>query len=898
MVIKKTFFLCLLLLQGFAHSQTLLPYKNPLLPADVRAKDLIIRMTPEEKFWQCFMLSESWELPKERYSSGVFGFEGGATETTGNAQNKLISIENNGSAANLVQRINEAQHFFMEKTRLGIPIIPYAEALHGLIREGATVFPQSIGLSATFDTSLMHRISRAIAEETRKCGIRMVLSPVVNISNDPRWGRTEETYGEDPYLSSAMGIAFVSELEKAGIITCPKHFVANYGDGGRDSYPVHLDERMLDEVYLPPFKNCIQKGGSWSVMAAYNSLSGVPCTADNWLLNNKLKKEWNFEGIVVSDAGATGGSNCLHMTAKDYHESTVDAMNNGLDVIFQTNFDHYTLFMPPFLDGSIRNTAIDSAVYRVLKAKFQLGLFDEPYVGIKKSENAFGDPAHIALALEAARESIVLLKNENNTLPFSKTIKKIAVIGPDAVEARLGGYSGDGYKKVSILEGIQSLINRSQGREGGKPAEVVYAPGCGRQNKEYVVVPPEVFTTPENGKVMKGLKAEYFNNIDLSGTPVLSRTDKNIDFRWTLYSPDPAINYDWFSVRWTGKITAPATGKYRIGIQGNDGYRLYINDSLLIDNWQKTSNNTTMKEYFFVKGKDYPVRLEFHETSGSVWLRLVWDQGIKDNWEEEINKAMNTARQSDAIVVVAGIEEGEGLDRAFLNLPGKQEEMILKLASLNKPLVVVLSGGSAITMQHWLGQVPAVIDSWYPGEQGGNAVADVLFGEYNPAGRLPITFPMTEGQVPLYYYHKPTGRNDDYADITGEALFPFGYGLSYTQFQYSNLAIDRTRIKSDESVGVSFTIKNIGDCAGDEVVQLYIKDIYASVARPLKELKAFDRIHLAAGEHKKITMTITPEMLTMLDINLKPVVEAGDFRILIGASSKDIRLRGTLTVLP
>ena len=843
-------------------------------------------MTAEEKFWQLFMLAESWELPKERYEKGIFGFEGGESE--GKAQGQMISVSTAGSAVGLVKKINAAQEFLLKNTRLGIPMIPFGEALHGIVREGATSFPQSIGLAATFDIELMHRISSAIAEETKCCGIRMVLSPVVNIADDPRWGRTEETYGEDPWLSSAMGVAFVSEFEKAGIITNPKHFVANSGIGGRDSYPVHYTERLLEEIYLPPFKACIKQGGSQSVMAAYNSLDGTPCTANDWLLNKKLKKDWAFDGFVISDAGATGGSNCLHMTAKDYYESTVLAMNNGLDVIFQTDFDHYRLFQPAFLDGSIKQQAIDEAVSRVLRAKFRLGLFDNPYNDTAKAVHCFGSPEHLALAREAAQKSVVLLKNYDNALPLRPSDNSVAVIGTDAVEARLGGYSGPGYKKVSILEGIKSRFADS--------SLVIYSPGCGRSSQENITIPAGFLSTGENENSIPGLKGEYFNNIELEGSPILTRTDPSVDFRWTLYSPDPSINYDWFSVRWTGYLTFPETGDFYIGVEGNDGYRLFLNNTFIISQWVKGSYGSQLKKFHFEKGKSYPVKIEFFESSGSVRLKLVWKKEEDTKWQKTIANAVETAKKAKEIIVVAGIEEGEGLDRAFLNLPGHQEEMILKLAELKKKIVVVLIGGSAITMSKWINKVDGIIYCWYPGEQGGNAVADVLFGYANPAGRLPITFPMTEGQLPLTYNHKATGRNDDYSDISGEALFPFGYGLSYTSFEYSDLKISPSSIKAGDSAIVRIKVSNKGKLEGDEVIQLYIKDLFASVARPLKELKACRRIHLLPGESKELSFTITPEMLTILNLSLERAIEPGDFRILIGASSKDIRLRCTLSV--
>lgn len=859
-------------------------YRNAALPVEKRVADLLGRMTPEEKFWQLFMLTESWDQPKDRYSKGVFGFEGGDPAIDPDA--RIIRLTPGVSAPALAGRINAAQKFFREKTRLGIPIIPFAEALHGLCQGGATAFPQAIGLAATFDTSLIHRVSKAIAEETRACGIRMVLSPVVNITEDPRWGRTEETYGEDPWLVSAMGVAFVSEFEKQGIITCPKHLVANSGAGGRDSYPVEHNERMLEETFLPPFKACIREGASRSVMAAYNSLDGAPCTANRWLLTEKLKKEWNFKGFVISDASATGGSNCLHMTAHDYHESTVKAMNSGLDVIFQTDFEHYKLFQPPFLDGSVRSDAIDQAVSRVLTAKFQLGLFENPYIDTVSAMNGMGRPEHLELARESARKAIVLLKNQNRTLPVPDTVRSVTVIGTDATEVRLGGYSGSGYQKVSILEGIRTRY----------PHRVTYEPGCGRSSPELHVVAPELLWHESPEGPLRGLTGFYFDNPRLEGAPKVVRTDEGVDFRWTLYAPDPSLPYDWFSVRWTGYLQAPETGTFRIGLEGNDGFRLYLDDQLVIDNWVKGSYGTRVADFPFVKDRKYRIRIEFFETSGSVRLQLVWNYGIKPDWKESIDRAVEAARTCDYIVVVAGIEEGEGRDRAFLNLPGHQEDLILALAELGKPMAVVLTGGSAITLDRWLEKVPAVLHCWYPGEQGGHAVADILFGDFNPAGRIPLTFPIAEGQLPLNYRHKPTGRNDDYENLTGEALFPFGFGLSYTTFEYLDLEPAVAGIQRDDTLQITMKVRNTGNVAGEEVVQLYIKDLYASVVRPLKELKGCQRILLKPGESRTLTFAITPDMLKMPNANLDQVIEPGDFRILIGASSKDIRLRGTLTV--
>ncbi len=886
-------FTLLIFLYHVGICQSMLPYKNPKLPIEERVKDLIARMTPEEKFWQLFMIPGDLSDGKEKYKNGIFGFQVSAKGNK-DAAGQLLNYSSASNALQTAKLINSIQKYFVEETRLGIPIIPFDEALHGLVRDGATAFPASIALAATWDTSLMNKVATAIALETKSRGIRQILSPVVNIASDVRWGRVEETYGEDPFLSSAMGVAFVSPFEKMGVVTTPKHFIDNSGDGGRDSYPIDINERLLDEIYLPPFKACFEKGGSRSVMTSYNSLNGSPCTANNWLLNEKLKKELNFQGFVISDASAVGGANVLHYTAKDYPDASAKAINNGLDVIFQTAYEHYKLFIPPFLDGRIDSKTIDSAVARVLRVKFELGLFENPYVNEDEANKWNGNPAHKVLAKEAALKSMVLLKNnhmsgqDNPVLPLKKSIKSVAVIGTDAMEARLGGYSGPGNNKVNILNGIENKL--------GKSVNVIFAPGCGRSSPEWITVPGTNLYTNVNGKTQRGLQGEYFNNVQLTGEPVMTRIDHKIDFGWTLYSPDSKINYDFYSVKWTGKLKAPVAGNFKIGIEGNDGYRLYLNGKLIIDNWKSQTFTTKLVSYQFEKDKEYDIRIEFFESQGYARFKLVWNVGVPKDWQQKINEAVNAVKKAEVAVVVAGIHEGESQDRAYLNLPGHQEEMINQIAATGKPIVVVLIGGSAITMTNWIQNVPSILDAWYPGEEGGDAVADVLFGDYNPAGRLPITFPVFEGQLPLVYNHKPTGRTDDYADLNGQPLFPFGFGLSYSNFEYSNLQFEKKQFAKDDSTMVYCTIKNTSNRDGEEVVQLYIHPLLSSVAQPVKLLKGFQRIFLKAGEEKKIGFKITRELLKVLDINMKWTVEPGTFRVMIGASSKDIRLRDLIDV--
>ncbi|MGA9295128.1 MAG: glycoside hydrolase family 3 C-terminal domain-containing protein [Ignavibacteriaceae bacterium] len=865
------------------------PYKNPKLSIEKRVEDLLSRMTPEEKFWQLYMIPGDLSEEKDKFRNGIFGLQLNTRAKSNNTAEQMMDYGSSGSAESEAKEINEIQKYFVNETRLGIPVIPFDEALHGLIRPGATAFPQSIGLAAAFDTSLMHKVAHAIASEVRSRGIRQVLSPVINIARDVRWGRTEESYGEDPFLTSEMGVAFISEFEKLKVAATPKHFVANVGAGGRDSYPINFNKRLMDQIYFPAFKAAVQKADATSIMISYNSYDGTPCTANDWLLNQTLKKDWGFKGYVISDAGAIGGANDLHFTSHNYTESTKKAIDAGLDVILQTSYSQYPIFYDAFKKGLIKESVIDSAVRRVLTAKFKMGLFENPYVNADEAKKLNDSSEHRKLAEQAAEESIVLLKNENNILPLKKDLKKIAVIGTDAVEGRLGGYSRPPGNVVNILDGIKDKVKGI--------ADVEYTPGPGRENIEFIPVPPEYLSCVYNGIKEEGLIGKYFNNPEFDGEPALTRNDKVIDFRWTLFPPDQKIiERDWYSVMWEGKIIGPEDGKVNIGIEGNDGYKLFINDKLIINNWIQKSYGTATFPYEFQKGKDYNIKIQFYTTDGNVKVKLIWDAGVRNNWQQEINKAVDLAKQSDVAIIAAGIDEGEFRDRAILRLPGHQEELIKEVAETGTPTVVILVGGSAITMENWINKIPGILDVWYPGEMGGDAVANVLFGDYNPAGRLPVTFPVFEGQLPLYYNHEPTGRGDDYVNLTGQPLFPFGYGLSYTKFEYSGLTFDKKEITPNENIIASFKIKNTGKADGDEVAQLYIRDIYSSVATPVMELKGFKRIHLTAGETREVQFNITPDLLSMINKKLQRVVEPGDFKIMIGASSKDIRLMDKIKV--
>jgi beta-glucosidase len=839
-----------------------LAYKNPGLAVEVRVRDLLGRMTLEEKFWQLFMIPGGPTGRRDsasNYSHGIFGVQNrSATDARSDAELQ-----------------NRFQAYFVDSTRLGIPIIPFEEAVHGLMRRGATVYPAAIALAAAFDSGLVRDVASAVARDARTRGIRQVLSPVVNLATDVRWGRVEETYGEDPLLASVMARAFVGGFERHGVIATPKHFVANVGDGGRDSYPIDVSTRLLEELFYPPFRAAIVDAGARSVMTAYNSVDGLPASQSRALLAGTLKRDWRFRGFVISDQSAVGGAVVLHHTEANTAAAAQHALEAGLDVIFQSDYEQYAPYLAAFRSRAIASTVIDSAVARVLRAKFELGLFEHPYVDADSAGAWQGDAGTRALARDAARKSVVLLENRKNALPLAPTIASVAVIGSDAGEARLGGYTLDSARGISILDGLRARLGD----------RVRYARGPSRALGDHAAVPEQYFDS---------LSGEYFDNIALDGAPRVTRSDENIDFHWTFRPPARGLHVGWYSIRWMGRLRAPSGGVQRLGVEGNDGYRLYLDGKLLIDNWRKQSYRTTLVSVALAANSTHDVRLEFFESAGNARVRLVWDTTAANDAHVRIDSAVALARRSDVAIIVAGIEEGEFRDRSSLALPAQQEDLILGVAAAGKPVIVILVGGSAITMRRWIDQVDAVVMAWYPGGEGGNAIADVLLGDVNPAGRLPITFPIANGQLPLRYNHKPTGRGDDYVDLTGEPAFPFGYGLSYTHFTYSQLRIEPGAVGPAGRAHVTFRVRNTGARAGDEVPQLYVHPVVSPVAQPVMALKAFGRVHLGAGEERDVTFSIDVHDLRVLDDHQRWVLPAGVTSVMVGASSSDIRLRGEI----
>ena len=867
-----TLFLVLIALPSLGICQKAkLPYQNPAVDLEQRVEDLLSRMTVEEKVAQLQCTLRKIEWGKNLTVNGLGG---------------VGPILRSLSPREEAVKINEIQKLALEKTRLGIPVIIHDEALHGLVSNDATSFPQAIGLAATWDTDLMAKVATVIGKESRSRGVRQVLSPVINIARDVRWGRVEETYGEDPFLQSRMAVAFCKSIEGEGVLTTPKHFVANVGDGGRDSYPISLSERELREVYFPPFKAAFQEAKAWSVMASYNSIDGTPASSNKWLLTDVLRNEWGFMGFVVSDYGSVAGIKEKHFVASTPKEGAVKAVEAGLDMELP-DIDFYGApLLEAAKDGSVSMKALDAAVKNVLRAKFKLGLFEQPYAD-PQAAVALNDAAdHRLLAREAARKAIVLLRNENAALPLKKSIKSIAVIGPNADTVNLGGYSGFGMKTVSLLEGIKKAV--------GPSTKVIFERGCAVGFAALPPIPSE-FLIPEGAKLGEhGLKGEYFKNKELAGQPHIVRVDKQINFPWAMGSPDPTMPPDEFSVRWTGKLVPSTSGLYNLGFSSDDGVRLWLDGKLLIDSWFDRGASLDVVPVKLEANRQYNLRIDYYENSGWAYASLVWD--VNRTVVPLIQKAAETAKQCDVAVIAVGITEGEGYDRATLDLPGQQEDLIRAVAETGTPTVVVLIDGSAVTMKNWIENVAAVVDAWYPGEEGGNAIADVLFGDENPGGRLPVTFPQYVGQVPLYYNHKPTGRGDDYAGMSGKPQFPFGFGLSYSKFIFSNLKIEPATIDPAGTVRVSVDIQNTSARKGEEVVQLYLHDPVASVTRPVKELRGFKRIALDPNETKTVTFQLGKDDFGLLDAKLSFVVEPGTIEVMLGASSEDIRMKGTIEI--
>ncbi|RVT75286.1 glycoside hydrolase family 3 protein [Flavobacterium sufflavum] len=853
--------------QGFAQKKY--PYQDAKLGVEERVKDLLSRMSLEEKVRQMDMYKGEYFKEKEDFS-----------KTKSDAKIGKLGI---GAIHDIYPRsakmINDLQKEVIENNRWGVPALIMCEMLHGYLDEGSTAFPMNIGLGATWDTNLMGKIGQVIGTEARAHGVHFGLGPNLDLGREPRWGRVAETFGEDAYLNSEIGLAMIKGMQgddlksDRSIIAEPKHFaVHGIPQAGGNSSPILVGERSAREDHLPSFEKAFKKGGALGTMCAYSELDGIPCAENHWLLTDVLREEWGFKGIVVSDLGAIKYLQTTHYVTDSPKESIHQAVAAGVDMQFYdfTNDFWQQTIIDLVNEKKLTMANIDRAAGGVLRLKFLLGLFENPYTDKSLIKLRFHSKENQAVALEAGHKSIVLLKNQNNILPLSKDIKNIAVIGPNANESRLGGYSVKNKVGTTVLEGIQQVV--------GDKAKVLYEEGVPLIVKGQII-PSKYLFTPDGSK--NGLKGEYFNNRNVEGTPALTRIDSQVEFDWP-WNPGVGVNDDDFSIRWTGYIQSEKSFDGWLGLSSDDGIRMWIDDQLVIDNWTKGATSIVTTPKNIEAGKKYKVRIEMWEGGWGARAHLRWNLD-KINFQP----AIDIAKKADVAIVVLGesnelVEENR--DVATLDLHGMQQELIEAIHQTGTPVVCVLLNGRPLSV-NWINEnIPAIVEGWFPGEAGGKAVADVLFGNYNPGGRLPITFPKSVGQLPIYYNQKPSAIHR-YVSESENPLYTFGYGLSYTTFEYTNLALSTKEIKPDGELKVSVDVKNTGNYDGDEVVQLYINDVYSSVTTPRKTLKGFKRIFIKKGETKHVEFSLTSEELAIWNREMKKVVEPGDFEVMIGGNS-------------
>lgn len=854
-MIKKLFITSILTISLFTitPAQYKFPYQNPNLTIDERVDDLISRMTLEEKVSQMI------------YNAPAID-------------------------------------------RLEIPEYNWwNECLHGVARNGlATVFPQAIGLAAMWDTELMYRIGETISNEARakhnialsqgKRGIYQGLtfwSPNINIFRDPRWGRGMETYGEDPYLTAQLAIQFIRGLQGNDprylkLVATAKHFAVHSGpEPERHSFEVSVSEYDLRETYLPAFKMAVVDAKVEAIMCAYNSLYGNACCSNDPLLNNILRNEWGFKGHVVSDCWAISDIWQYHKQAKDAAEASAKAVKAGTDLNCGVSFQH---LIKAVNDGLITEEELSIPLRRLFEDRIKLGMFDPPeMVPYSRYNRAHLDTdENKKLALEAAYKSLVLLKNENNILPLKKEIKTIAVLGPNAndEEVLYGNYNGFPSDPVTPLEGLRRKYPEKN---------IIYEPGCSIADNIYTfsIVPSNCLFTNKD-KMQNGLIGEYFDNTDLLGESNFERIDENIQFNWGDNSPIKNSVSNQFSVRWSGYLVPEKSGVYALGASGLDGFQLTFEDSILV---KFHTTHGAHKVYKIIKlnaGQQYKIKLEFKGSNRYSFIQLLWAK-VDEDLE---NRAIEAARKSDVAILFMGLSprlEGEemevtvdgfkGGDRLNLDLPKSQENLLKKIHEIGKPVILVLLNGSALSI-NWADQnIPAILESWYGGQAAGTAIADALFGDYNPAGRLPITFYKSVDQIPPFIDYNMKERT--YRYFTKEPLYPFGYGLSYTSFQYSIPLVNPLSINDGECAILSVDIKNDGNVDGDEVVQLYVKGRGIENNSALKTLKGFQRVHIKSGEVKNIKFEINKEMLEEFHEGEGFSAEPGVYKILIGSSSRD-----------
>ncbi len=841
-----------------------LPYMDTALPVDQRVEDLIGRMTLQEKVDQ--MRDHAPAIP-----------------------------------------------------RLDVPKYDWwNEGLHGVAFAGvATNFPQVIGMAATWDANLVHHMGQTISTEARaKYNQAMregdhemffgltFWAPNINIFRDPRWGRGQETYGEDPFLTGRMGVAFVTGMQgddpnHLRVVSTPKHYAVHSGpEPSRHSVNVDVSPHDLEDTYLPAFRAAVTEANAQSVMCAYNAIDGVPACASTMLLRDHLRDAWHFSGYVVSDCAAVADVNTGHHYAPDMAHAAADAVKAGTDL--ECGFGNGQAF-PALVDAVHQNliteAELDTSLRRLFRARFQLGMFDPPssyaYGRIPFSE--VNSPEHRELSLQAARESMVLLKNADGILPLKPSIRNIAVVGPTAelVQSLQGNYNGPPQKPVFQLEGVEKRFSS---------ARVIYAQGSSLV--EGLAMPIEHTALHPASGHGEGLRGEYFASKDLTGKPVLTRTDRTVNFNWDKFAPVDGLKRNNYSVRWSGTFTPPAPGEYKLGVHVNycyacenaEGFRLYLDGKLFLDSGiKKTGERGAVidNSIHFSDSKPHAIRLEYFHGTGSAGIDLTWQAPAA----ALLDQAVAAARQSDVTVAFVGLSpslEGEempvkldgfsGGDRTSINLPAVQEEMLKAVAATGKPLIVVLQNGSALAVNWAQEHANAILEAWYPGEEGGTAIAKTLAGDNNPGGRLPLTFYASLDQVPPFTDYAMKGRT--YRYFSGTPLYPFGFGLSYTSFAYRDLKVPSSDVKAGDPVQVEAELKNTGSVAGDEVVELYLTQP-KGFETPIHLLAGFTRVHLAPGRSTHVAFTLDPRTLGQVDEKGVRVVLPGVYEVSLGDGQPD-----------
>ena len=842
------------------------PYLNPQLSTVQRVDDLVNRLTLEEKSLQM--------------------------------QNQAPAIE-----------------------RLGIPEYNWwTEGLHGVARAGlATVFPQAIGLAATWDENLMLEVASAIGDETRakhhafaakgKRNIYQGLtiwSPNINIFRDPRWGRGQETYGEDPFLTGKLAIPFIQGLQGDDerylkTVATVKHFAVHSGpEPERHSFDAKISTRELYQNYLPQFEMALKEGGAQSVMCAYNRFNGEPACASPLLLQKILRENWQFDGFVVSDCGAVED---IH---KHHKVTTTQTQSAAISVLAGTDLNCGKMYknLPTAVkEGLITEAEIDIALKRLFTARMQLGMFDAPKT-VKYANTPYSvvnSEKHQSLALKAAQQSMVLLKNENNTLPLRKDLSSIAVIGPNADQwlTLLGNYNGVPEKTITPLEGIQQAVSSS--------TRVTYAQGSELANgiPMFYTIPDHVLSHQNK----PGLAVEFFNQANIEGTPLFSTVHALVDINWQDKAPRQDMDDDNFAVRWRGQLTPDISGPYKLGVRSTCNTNVYLEGEKLVNtayHFRDEYGDPRHKNSDWVNleaGKSYNIEITAKETYADASVQLVW-AAPKVNLKEN---AIALAKKSDAIVLVMGLTpqmEGEemdvdvdgfrGGDRTKLSLPLPQQELIKAIAALNKPTVLVALNGSAIAINWAQEHIPAIIEAWYPGQAAGTAIADVLFGDYNPAGRLPVTFYKNVSDLPPFEDYTMT--NQTYRYFKGEPLYPFGYGLSFSEFKYSNMNLPISS-NPESSVAISVDLENLSDYAGEEVVQVYVTRKDKAPHEPIRNLAAFKRIHLKAHNRKSITLNIAKEAFSIINDKGERSYPKGKFILSIGGGQPEQNIKTSSNIL-